>query len=416
MIESVKPMIYPADRQSLDLYLLTTQARAGISVLLLRGNGADRLLKSRFQTSKGGKGKLPVIGRAAHGYLLERDQMLDEILLVHVEEDPPGFEICCHGGSGAGNAIVKALTQAGATAHPWSDLVKKDTLSYDVFTALFQSQGRIQGALLAHQDFGGLRQSFLRLLAILKDQASFHRPTAAQDQEILSMVKELEESYQVGRFLYQIPKVVLAGSPNAGKSTLFNAMLCDQRALTSKIPGTTLDPVEAILVLDGFPLRIFDLPGIRKSPISTTEARANQQAEKLVDEADLIVRVVALPFAKGLDEPLVTQDESSYSSESTLIAMNKVDQLNTNQVKELNNSLKRMGAHGLLISALNGEGVQPLLDQMDQKLGFRELRGNFRSFLFNEQQRSLVRSTENVITGNKNTSGLIEQIESYLAQ
>lgn len=413
--------------ESPDLFLLTAQAPSGIAVLSLQGPGADRILSARFRASRGmpragradlpraGRADLPRAGRAVHGFLLDQDQPLDEVLILCVDNNRPAYEICSHGGAGVSNAIVSALTKAGARARPWSDLVKPRTLAHDLLTALFQSRGRRQAALLAFQGHGGLRKILCRLLDCLH-AGTRREKTAASGaaQEALALLEELEESYRIGRFLCRPPKVVLSGPPNAGKSTLFNALLGDQRALTSKIPGTTLDPVEAFFLLDGFPIHLFDLPGAPKSVDSIPVGEAQERAGLLVRDADCVLDLVGLPLEQENDLSGVSTDEAPGSA-SHILVLNKADRIPPDQHDLMARTLNDRTHKQLMISALRGTGLKALFAEISQVLGLSILGRGFKPYLFNSGQESLIREFREILEKSEDTARIADQVTAYLS-
>ncbi|MHC4941704.1 MAG: GTP-binding protein [Planctomycetota bacterium] len=394
------------------VYLLTPQAPAGIAVLSLQGIGSDVLIKSLFQPSRKLKRGLPGPDRAAHGYLVRKGEPLDEVLLVCIRDRPPQYEICCHGGSEAADAIIKALVDSGAEVAPWSRLVAPGTLEHDLFNALLRSQGSEQAVRLAGLYHGSLRSAFTAVKDALESCA---RGVTSGAGTAISIAEDLESSFACGRFLYRPPRVVICGPANAGKSTLFNAILGEQRALTSKIPGTTRDTVESLFLLQGFPVRLFDLPGKQPEQVDGLGALARKQAEKFLMDADLCLRLEAMCPEDSWKAQIPDRIEDSSARSGELRVLNKTDLLDPLQVKELEIFVQGNREDCLLVSARNGTGLGRLLERMDALIGLKTLRKNFRALLFNKKQLTMIRRAKKALRSSQADPKLLSKMENYLS-
>ena len=124
--------------------------------------------------------------------------------------------------------------------------------------------------------------------------AEVRRAAAALDDRLSAAVRRIRE----GRILRNGALVVLAGAPNAGKSSLLNALLDENRAIVSDAPGTTRDAIEAWLDLDGWPVRLVDTAGLRKTG-DAVEAEGVRRAEALIAQADVVLALDCDPSASG---------------------------------------------------------------------------------------------------------------------
>jgi tRNA modification GTPase len=159
----------------------------------------------------------------------------------------------------------------------------------------------------------------------------------------------LAETFVKGRRLREGARVVLAGPPNAGKSSLFNALAGEDRAIVTAIPGTTRDTLEESLDIRGIPVVLVDTAGLRETD-DLVERLGVERTHRAVKGADLVLRLV------GPDDPDVATDDSTSGSEGELIVHSKVD-------------LRRDRPGGLAISTLTGEGLEALKEKIAERLG-----------------------------------------------
>ena len=139
--------------------------------------------------------------------------------------------------------------------------------------------------------------------------------------EVKTKLKELEDSFQNGKILKDGVKTVIVGKPNAGKSSLLNIMLNEERAIVSSQAGTTRDTIEEFVKIKGIPLKIIDTAGIRNTK-DEIEAIGVKKAISLIDDADLVIAI--FDESKDMDE----EDErviNLIKNKKTIILLNKCD-------------------------------------------------------------------------------------------
>ena len=159
---------------------------------------------------------------------------------------------------------------------------------------------------------------------------------------IISSIDRLLSTYDSARMYSQGAMVVLAGATNAGKSSFFNTLLKENRAIVSAKEGTTRDYIEAGCVIRGLPIRLFDTAGLRNAG-EEIEAEGIERSKSLMREADLVIYI-----SDGSDENLPSEDER------TMIVYSKLDE-------------GRKG-HPLEFSSVTGEGIGEILDEVERRL------------------------------------------------
>ncbi|HXG60211.1 MAG TPA: GTPase [Planctomycetota bacterium] len=250
--------------------LLTPPGRGAIAVLHVAGPGARALVASLFGR--------PVEERPRFGRLVQDGEVLDEVVVRAVD----GFtgeetvEISCHGGRAAVERIFRALAALGARRAAPEELLERgietgalDRIRAEAWTLLPAARTELAARVLLDQAEGALS----RAVAEVRDAAGARR---------------LRETASLGLALVRPRRVVLAGRPNAGKSTLFNALLGRERAIVSPEPGTTRDPVRGIGAVAQVPLEFVDTAGV-EAPRDAIEGMAIDRTWEALSEADLVV-------------------------------------------------------------------------------------------------------------------------------
>lgn len=167
-------------------------------------------------------------------------------------------------------------------------------------------------------------------------------------RRILVLLDRMLASWRTGAFLREGALVVICGLPNAGKSSLLNALLGRNRAIVSPVAGTTRDSIEESLIINGIPVRLVDTAGLRETK-ECIEAEGVMRAEELVSRADLVIEVVD-----------ATSDNSRISNgKERIVVFNKIDLLG---------DASDFQERGICISARTGEGIDSLTDEISRRL------------------------------------------------
>ena len=186
-----------------------------------------------------------------------------------------------------------------------------------------------------------------------------------QLETLAGLFKSLKASVNQGKLLRDGLKVVLTGLPNAGKSSLLNALSNEDRAIVSKIPGTTRDVLEQKIEIDGLPIEFIDTAGIRETT-NEIEAEGVRRARKAQHQADLIILVVDDSDTDDTKAEylLETLAGDQHTSATTLLIRNKID---------LTHRSPNCSENVVYVSALTGDGLTALKDKIKQLAGFRQV-------------------------------------------
>jgi tRNA modification GTPase len=270
--------------------LLTPPGRGALAVVGVAGAGALDVVAKLFHPRGAPLAERPdgeiVFGRWA-------DPERGEELVV-VRRTPESFEVHCHGGRAASEAVIKSLEAAGAVRQPWAEWLATggaSEIEVEAREALAQASGPKAARILARQLAGQLGREIDRIRAL--------RATGRQ-AEADAAVARLVRASRVGLRLTRPWRVVLAGPVNAGKSSLVNALAGHARSIVSTEPGTTRDVLETRIVLDGWEIDLIDTAGLREADLadaSPTERAGIDRAIAAAAEADLVLRLSRVGFS-----------------------------------------------------------------------------------------------------------------------
>ncbi len=239
---------------------------------------------------------------------------LDDVVAVYFPKGytgEPTVEISCHGSLYVQQALLQALVDSGARLAEAGEFTQRaflngrlDLSQAEAVADLIDSVTPAQHRLAVSQLRGGyaqklkaLRQQLLDLTSLLELELDFSQEDVefADRGQLQSLLQELQEetlrliaSFRLGNALKRGVPVAIVGKPNAGKSSLLNALLGDDRAIVSDIPGTTRDTIEETLTLDGITFRFIDTAGLRHSD-DRVETLGVERSKKAVEQADIVL-------------------------------------------------------------------------------------------------------------------------------
>jgi len=324
----------------------TPLGEGGIGIVRLSGPDAIRIASGLFRSPRSRRLTDAPTHTIHYGHIVVADRVVDEVLVsvlraprTYTREDV--VEINCHGGVVATRAVLDAVLAAGARMAERGEFTERAFLngriSLDQAKAVLDVvQARTTLGLEAAVDrLGGrfsdaldrMRRSLAEILADLEIEIDY--PDVDVDVDaVLPRIEALSQRVDVllaqsegGRVIREGLTVAIVGRPNVGKSTLLNALLAEERAIVTPIPGTTRDTIEEEASLGGVPVRWIDTAGLRE-PADPVEAEGVRRTERAIDRSDLVVCLL------DRSEPLTREDreilERPWDVPSILV-INKID-------------------------------------------------------------------------------------------
>lgn len=362
--------------------IATGMTNAGIGIIRVSGKEAIEITDSIFQAKNPNKRlKTTKSYSALFGNICDGDCVLDEAICL-VMKAPNSYttedvvEIQCHGGIVMLRKILELVLRSGARAAEPGEFTKRAFLGgrIDITQAesvmdMIHAKNELAARSSISQLKGSLSIRIREIRSLILNQLAFIE-SALDDpenytldgytdklkgrlEEIINEVHHLIGTAEEGKMIKEGIRTVILGKPNAGKSSLLNVLVGEDRAIVTDIAGTTRDTLEEDIMIHGIPLKIIDTAGIHDT-VDIVEKIGVDKAMESVNQADLIFYVV--DGAKPLDAD-DTQIMELLKGKKSIILMNKID---VEQVVDKLCITSKIDAPIVEISAKTGEGMEEL--------------------------------------------------------
>ena len=366
--------------------LATPNGLGAISVIRISGEKAIKTTEKLFK----GKNNKILSKQKSHtvhlGHLLKNDHELDEVLITlfkgpHSYTGEDTVEISCHGSTYIQKEIIDLFIDQGIrVANPGEFTLrafingKMDLNQAEAVADLIASENEGSHKLAMQQmksgfsnDLKKLRSELLHFSSMIELELDFSQEDvefAERDEfkkltnKIRSELKILIDSFQSGNVLKNGISVAIAGKPNAGKSSLLNTLLNEDKAIVSEIPGTTRDSIEDSLVIDGINFRFTDTAGLRETK-DIIESKGIERTKEKIKKAKILLYLFDVNDT-NIDEIKSKTDSFKRKDLSILLVRNKIDLKIEN--KNLLNDLKN--SELIEISATDSDSVSKLKNRL----------------------------------------------------
>jgi len=269
--------------------ILTPPGRAAVAVVAVDGFNALSLVEQFFRPHGGSYLSAREVQQIVYGRW--GNEPCEDVIAIRRGE--LRIEVHCHGGAAAVRRIVDDLTAAGAVEASWTNWIARDEntpIQSAARVALAHAPTLRSAAILLDQYHGALQRELESIVGLI-DRLNSNSPHSREIQnQALARLSRLLTHASLGLHLTRPWRVVVAGPPNVGKSSLVNALLGFQRAIVFDLPGTTRDIVTATTALDGWPVEFSDTAGLRASD-DPLEAAGIERATAQAAAADCLLLV-----------------------------------------------------------------------------------------------------------------------------
>ena len=394
----------------------TAMSASGIGIVRISGENAMDVI-SRIYRSKGGKKKIKEVPSHTihYGYIYNGEELVDEVLVM-IMRAPRTFtgedtvEIDCHGGVYAMKRVLETVLKNGAEIAGPGEFTKRAFLNGRL--DLSQAEA-VMDVIQAKNDYAlkssmeQLRGSVQKAIRDIREKLIYHIAyieSALDDPEHISLdgypqellevvdkeqqeVKRLLKSSSDGKIIQEGIQTVILGKPNAGKSSLLNLLLGENRAIVTDIAGTTRDILEEYITLHGITLKITDTAGIRETE-NIVEKIGVDKAREMAQKADLILYVVdsSVPLDEN-DEEIM----SMLGGKKAIILYNKTDLTPVIPLEELR---KKTGHPVIPISAKEETGIMELEDKVKEMFFGGELSFNDEVYITNARHKAALEEAD----------------------
>lgn len=410
--------------------IATAPGEGGIGIIRISGEKSLQVANSIFKSISGKKIEEYNTRTLIYGHIVDNDKVIDEVLVAFMK-GPNSYttedviEINCHGGFISVKKILELILSKDVRLADQGEFTKRAFLNgridlaqaeaiIDVINAKTDmahtvAQSQLEGSL--SKKIKDLRFNVTEILAQITVSLDFpdedveHITYNTLKEKTIALQKEINKLYDTsesGKILRDGLKTVIVGKPNVGKSSLLNAILGENRAIVTDIPGTTRDVIEEFVNIKGIPLKIVDTAGIRETE-DVVERIGVEKSREFFSAADL--SIVVLDSSRSLD-PEDIEILESVQPNKTIVLLNKTD---LDRVIDLDKIKEYIAEENVIeISALQHEGIEKIHDKIGEMVFAGTVRNSSDLVVTNSRHKDALYKAKQSI------EDALNAIESYM--
>ena len=394
----------------------TAMSASGIGIVRISGENAMDVIAKIYRSKNGKKDIRTVVSHTIHyGFIYDGEEVVDEVLVMimrgpHTYTGEDTVEIDCHGGVYAMKRVLETVLKNGAVIAEPGEFTKRaflngrlDLSQAEAVMDVIQAKNSMALKSSVEQLKGSVQRAVKEIRARLLHQIAYIE-TALDDPEQFDLtdytqdlqkivekerenISELLKTADDGRMIQEGIKTVILGKPNAGKSSLLNFLVGEDRAIVTEIAGTTRDILEEYISLNGITLRVIDTAGIRETE-DVVEKIGVGKAKQMAENADLILYVVdsSLPLDDNDREIM-----ELLSGRKSIVIYNKTDLEAAVDIEELK---EKTGSPVIPVSVVEETGISQLEDEIKRMFFHGELSFNDEVYITNARHKAALEESK----------------------
>lgn len=394
----------------------TAMSASGIGIVRISGENAMDVIAKIYRSKNGKKNIRTVVSHTIHyGFIYDGEEVVDEVLVMimrgpHTYTGEDTVEIDCHGGVYAMKRVLETVLKNGAVIAEPGEFTKRaflngrlDLSQAEAVMDVIQAKNSMALKSSVEQLKGSVQRAVKEIRARLLHQIAYietalddpeHFDLTGYPQELQKIVEkesenisELLKTADDGRMIQEGIKTVILGKPNAGKSSLLNFLVGEDRAIVTEIAGTTRDILEEYISLNGITLRVIDTAGIRETE-DVVEKIGVGKAKQMAENADLILYVVdsSLPLDDNDREIM-----ELLSGRKSIVIYNKTDLEAAVDIEELK---EKTGSPVIPVSVVEETGISQLEDEIKRMFFHGELSFNDEVYITNARHKAALEESK----------------------
>ena len=388
----------------------TAMSASGIGIVRISGDEAMDVISRIYRSKNGKKNIREVQSHTIHyGFIYDGEDVVDEVLVMimrgpHTYTGEDTVEIDCHGGVYAMKKVLETVLKNGAVIAEPGEFTKRaflngrlDLSQAEAVMDVIQARNSMALKSSVEQLKGSVQRAVKEIRSRLLYQIAYiesalddpeHYDLEGYPQELAKIVDkeageitDLLKTADDGRMIQEGIKTVILGKPNAGKSSLLNFLVGEDRAIVTEIEGTTRDILEEYISLNGITLRVIDTAGIRETE-DIVEKIGVGKAKQMAEDADLILYVV------DSSRPLDDNDEDIIellSGRKSIVIYNKTD---LEPVVNMAKLQERTGNPVIPVSIVEEKGIRRLEEEIKNMFFKGELSFNDEVYITNARHKA----------------------------